>query len=222
MTVADHSPATLRFDVFEANLRTGELRKHGVKLKLAWQPFQILAMLLERPGDVVTREEMREKLWSADTFVDFEHSLNSAIKKIRQALGDDADKPHFVETLPRRGYRFIGTVEGVGAGAPAAEASAPAWIGKVSTLSDDSGSPYLLVPVDEDTIKEREKLEAADDALGLSLLVASRKLLLVPSGTPVKVLAARRLPSTFEVRILEGEHLGLTALVPHKYLRESP
>jgi Tol biopolymer transport system component/DNA-binding winged helix-turn-helix (wHTH) protein len=97
----------LRFSSFELDLRARELRKHGLKIKLQDQPFQILALLLEKPGEVVTREELRDRLWPADTFVDFDHSLNSAVKKLRQALNDDPDVPRFIETLPRRGYRFI-------------------------------------------------------------------------------------------------------------------
>ncbi|MBZ5561642.1 MAG: winged helix-turn-helix domain-containing protein [Acidobacteriia bacterium] len=101
----------IRFGVFEVDLRTGELRKQGLKLKLQIQPFRILAMLLERPGELITREEIREKLWPADTFIDFEHSVNSSIKKLREVLCDDAEKPRYIETLPRRGYRFIAPVE---------------------------------------------------------------------------------------------------------------
>jgi DNA-binding winged helix-turn-helix (wHTH) protein/tetratricopeptide (TPR) repeat protein len=102
----------VRFGVYEVDLRAGELRKSGVKIKLQEQPFQILALLLGRPGDVVTREEIQKQLWPADTFVDFEHSLNAAVKRLREALGDSADNPRFVETLPRRGYKFIYPVEG--------------------------------------------------------------------------------------------------------------
>ena len=90
----------VRFDGFEADLRSGELRKNGERLHIQEQPLQVLALLLDRPGDVVTREELRERLWSSDTFVDFEHSLNSAVKKLRQALNDDPDNPRFIETLP--------------------------------------------------------------------------------------------------------------------------
>jgi TolB-like protein/DNA-binding winged helix-turn-helix (wHTH) protein/lipopolysaccharide biosynthesis regulator YciM len=99
-----------RFADFEADLRAHQLRKHGTKLKLHGQPFQMLVMLLESPGEVVTREQMQEKLWPADTFVDFEHSLNTSIKKLRQALNDSATEPRFIETLPRVGYRFIAAV----------------------------------------------------------------------------------------------------------------
>ena len=92
---------------FEADLRSGELRKHGVRLKLQDQSFQVLALLLEHAGDVVTREELRQRLWPADTFVDFDHSLNKAINKLREALADSAESPRFVETVPKRGYRMI-------------------------------------------------------------------------------------------------------------------
>src|SRR5438477_10772748 len=101
----------VRFGPFEADLRAGELRKHGVRLKLVGQPFEVLAMLLERPGQLVTREELRARLWPTDTFVDFDHGLNAAVNKLRDALSDSADDPRYIETLPRRGYRFIGKVE---------------------------------------------------------------------------------------------------------------
>ena len=102
---------TVRFSVFEVELRTGELRRNGVKMKLQNQPFQILSMLLERPGEIITRDEMRARLWPAETFVDFDHGLNSAVRRLRDALGDSAESPTFVETLGHRGYRFISPVE---------------------------------------------------------------------------------------------------------------
>src|ERR1700740_55998 len=98
------------FGVFEIDLRTGELRKRGVRIKLQEQPFQILALLLERNGAVVGREELRDKLWSAHTFVDFDRSLNKAMTKLRAALGDSADSPRYIETIPRHGYRFLAPV----------------------------------------------------------------------------------------------------------------
>jgi len=104
----------VRFGVFEADLRSGELRKGGVKIRLREQAFQLLSELLERPGEVVTREELRGRLWPDGTFVDFDHSLNAAVNRIREVLGDSAASPRFVETLPRRGYRFIAPVEKLG------------------------------------------------------------------------------------------------------------
>jgi TolB-like protein/DNA-binding winged helix-turn-helix (wHTH) protein len=111
MERAHRSPKTARFGVFEADLDGGELRKHGLRLKLSDQPFQILAMLLARPGEIVSREELRELLWPSDTFVDFDHGLNNAVMKLREVLGDSSEHPRFIETLPRRGYRFIAPVE---------------------------------------------------------------------------------------------------------------
>ena len=100
----------VRFGPFEADLHTRELRKHGLKLKVQEQPFQVLAMLLARPGELVTREEIRSRLWPKDTFVDFDHALNAAVRRLRDALNENAESPRFVETLPRRGYRFIAPV----------------------------------------------------------------------------------------------------------------
>src|SRR5215472_4212421 len=104
-------PRTVRFGHFEVDLRAGELRKGGVKVKLQDQPFRVLVSLLRRAGDVVTREELHRELWPSDTFVDFEHGLNAAVKRLRDALGESAEKPTFIETLARRGYRFIAPVE---------------------------------------------------------------------------------------------------------------
>jgi TolB-like protein/DNA-binding winged helix-turn-helix (wHTH) protein/Flp pilus assembly protein TadD len=106
----------LRFGVFDMDLRTGELRKHGMQVRLQKQPFQVLAMLLEHAGEVITREELQKNLWPADTFVDFDHGLNKTINKIREALGDSAESPRFVETVARRGYRFLAEVKDVGGG----------------------------------------------------------------------------------------------------------
>jgi len=104
-------PAHVQFGVFELDLRAGELRKQGLKIKLQEKPFQVLVLLLERPGELVTREELQKKLWPEDTFVDFDHSMNTAVNKLREALGDSAESPRFIETLPKRGYRFIAPVQ---------------------------------------------------------------------------------------------------------------
>jgi cholera toxin transcriptional activator len=115
MPAPQASPAarTVKFGIFEADFLTGQLRKSGVRIRLQEQPFQILAFLIERQGDVITREELRKKLWPADTFVDFDHSLNTAVNKLREALGDSAAHPRYIETLARRGYRFLAPVERV-------------------------------------------------------------------------------------------------------------
>jgi eukaryotic-like serine/threonine-protein kinase len=112
MSLESRPPAMLRFGIFEVDLRSGELRKQGARVKLQEQPFLVLKVLLGRPGDIVTRDELRSQIWSADTFVDFDNSLNTSINKLREALGDSAESPRFIETLPRRGYRFIAPVAG--------------------------------------------------------------------------------------------------------------
>ena len=112
MAATPTSPANLvRFGIFEVDLAAGELRKSGVRIRLQEQPFQALVMLLDRPGEVVTRDELRRALWEENTFVDFEHSLNAAVKRLRAALNDSADHPLYIETLARRGYRFIAPVD---------------------------------------------------------------------------------------------------------------
>jgi TolB-like protein/DNA-binding winged helix-turn-helix (wHTH) protein/tetratricopeptide (TPR) repeat protein len=125
----------VRFGVYEADLRACELRKHGFRLKLAEQPFQVLALLLERPGDVVTRDELRTRLWEGDTFVDFDHGLNNAVMRVREVLGDSSEHPRYVETVPRRGYRFIAPVEVPTVSFPVAEAHGP--------LDDSAVAPQL-------------------------------------------------------------------------------
>src|SRR5712664_3641919 len=113
MAPETQAPTILRFGVFEVDLRAGEVHKQGARIRLQEQPFHVLTLLLKRPGEVVTREELRAQNWPADTFVDFDNGLDTSINKLREALGDSADNPRFIETLPRRGYRFIAPVDGV-------------------------------------------------------------------------------------------------------------
>jgi len=222
------SAGKIQFGVYEADLCTGELSKHGRKIRLTGRPFQILALLLERPGELLTREEIRTRLWPADTFVDFEHGMNSAIRKVRDALGDSAKKPRFVETLARRGYRFIAPPEMIDrvspATAPSASPAAPTneWVGKEATVIDGSGHNFVLLPVDEESLHEKEKCEAASDDLGISLLVAAEKLLLVSCGTKVKILEARQPDLGCSVRILKGQFVGATAFAPRQFLEGLP
>ena len=128
------APLPLRFGVFELDPRAGELRKKGMKIRLHGQPVELLVLLLQHPGETVTREELQKKLWPSDTFVDFERGLNNAMNRLRAALDDDAETPRFVETLPRRGYRFIGSVNGLEQ-TPAAEASPPGTAGPMLRFS---------------------------------------------------------------------------------------
>ena len=152
------SKGTVRFAALELDLRSGELRKDGAKpVRLPEQPFRILAMLLEHAGEVVSREEIRKKLWPNDTIVEFEHSISAAMNRLRQALGDSADKPRYIETLARRGYRLLVPVEwvepayapaGVGPGAQPGSADLPLKSavlsqGKTAELETNSALPSV-------------------------------------------------------------------------------
>src|SRR6516164_694498 len=125
MPDSQQPPAVRRFGAFEVNLHSGELRKNGLRLRLSGQPFQVLAVLVERPIELVTREELHSKLWPADTFVDFDHGLNNAVARIREVLNDSSDTPRYIETVPRRGYRFIAPVTEVTSGN--GSVPAPSW-----------------------------------------------------------------------------------------------
>jgi cholera toxin transcriptional activator len=116
------------FDEFEADLKSAELRRQGVRLRLQLQPFQVLVALLERPQEVITRDELRQRLWPGDTFVDFDHSLNTAIAKLRDVLGDSASSPRYVETIAKRGYRFLATVAAIEETGPIASPPADAGV----------------------------------------------------------------------------------------------
>src|SRR3954468_18411266 len=132
------SAQKLRFGIYEADVRSGELSRDGVKVKLQEQPFQVLLMLLERPGEVISREELRQRLWPADTFVDFDHSLNTAINKLREALRDSAANPRFIETKAKRGYRFIAPVQVVGS-----VATETVGVEKVAPAASQTGMSVL-------------------------------------------------------------------------------
>jgi len=141
MVVQQNNNQIARFGVFELDLSTGELRKSGVKLRLQGQPIQVLTLLLERAGDVVTREELRQKLWASDTLVDFDHSLNTAINKVRETLGDSASSPRYVETLARRGYRFIAPVQAPVQAPPAKGAADSGGAASVQPASHEPPPP---------------------------------------------------------------------------------
>lgn len=140
MAVPQNNSRVARFGVFELDLSAGELRKNGVRLRLQGQPFQVLALLLERAGHVVTREELQQKLWPSDTFVDFDHSLNTAINKVREALGDSASSPRYVETLARRGYRFIAPVQNE---APSPSATTNSAVSRSAAPRPEPSTPAL-------------------------------------------------------------------------------
>src|SRR5277367_3626468 len=128
-----NSGARYRFGVFEANAATGELRRQGIRVKLNTQPFQLLMLLLARPGEMLTREDITRELWPEGTFVDFDHGVNSAVNRIREALGDKANNPRFVETVARRGYRFVAPVVRIVADGDAGQAES------VSSDEQDNG-----------------------------------------------------------------------------------
>ena len=195
----------IAFDRFDVDLRSGELRKNGRRLRLQEQPFQLLALLLERPGEVVTREEICRKLWQADTFVDFDHSLGTAINKIREALGDSADHPRFVETLPRRGYRFVGKIEGTN-GAPLAE-SRPAVLDanvEVGLESSDkginAGNPSAVQEGKQSRRLRFVLALAASSAILLAALVFFRR--------PADSRAAARAANIQSIAVLPLENLS--------------
>jgi DNA-binding winged helix-turn-helix (wHTH) protein len=224
----------LRFDAYHIDLRTGELRKHGRKIRLAGRPFQVLALLLEHPGELLTRKELQERLWSADTFVDFEHGVNAAIQTLRRALCDSHKKPRFIETLPRRGYRFIATAERVQPHAetplvsskrlerPDVAPPRSEWIGQVATIHDEAGRNFVLLPITEEILDEMYGLEKIKDDLGIPLLVAGEKLLLVNCGASVQILDARDPEVGCKVRILGGQFVGEKAFAPRACLLGLP
>jgi DNA-binding winged helix-turn-helix (wHTH) protein/tetratricopeptide (TPR) repeat protein len=174
---APSQPArTVRFDVFEADLHAGQLRKHGLRIRLQVQPFAVLALMLDRPGEAITREEFRHSLWPSDTFVDFDHGLNNAINRLREALNDSADSPRFIETLPRRGYRFIARVEN-----GALPGSAPVEANLTSALP--------LAPTAEPWIKRRIVVASGVAALlVVATLVAWRVFFARPVLTDTDVI----------------------------------
>lgn len=158
------SPAAsriLRFGVFEADLQARELRKHGMHIKLQEQPFQILAFLLAHAGEIVTREQLRQELWPADTFVDVDNSVNAAINRLREALGDSAESPRFVETLPRRGYRFV---------APVTEVTSPERVSGVDTANAATQVRREEVPADTSS-KAGRPWGKPSIALGLAMML---------------------------------------------------
>lgn len=175
------TPRTIHFENFEFDFRSGELRENGRKVKVQGQPVQILAMLLEQPGELVTREELRNKLWPGDTFVDFEHSLNAAVKRLRQALHDSAENPRFVETLARRGYRFIAEVA-------AAEGA--------RVIIPEPTTDNVLTEDDREQSEFAEKTGALKHApWPLAWKISALALLLISAFVVVLILRSRSVPS---------------------------
>ncbi len=180
----------LRFGVFEVDLAAGELRKNGARIRLQEQPFQVLAALLENAGQVVTRDHLREKIWPADTFVDFDHSVNTAVNKIREALGDSASSPRFVETLARRGYRFIAPVESVAVAESAAAQENGTRAGAPSPSAQGRSAPHILHPELHVPVPRRGVVRA------LFALIQTMYLIFYLSGL-AHLHAAERVASSF-------------------------
>ncbi len=220
MRPAENAKPVYRFGPYVADVRAGELYKRGKKNKVQQQPMQVLAALLEKAGEVVTREELRAGIWPADTFVDFEHSLNTAIKKLRKALGDNATRPKYIETLPRRGYRFLAEVETAEGAVRAVARGASPLAGKMFVLTGQEGSQCVVAPVDEKYFEEWQRLKQLGDDVGISMLVTEKKLLLLEKASTVRLLSVKGGAGWCEVRILEGEHYGKTALVARRMLGE--
>ena len=192
MTTSPQLPSVVRFGAYEADLLSGELRKSGIRLKIQDRPFQILAILLEHPGLVVTREQLQKRLWPEDTFVDFEHGLNTAINKLRDALSDEADNPRFIETLPKRGYRFIAPVSASAAPRAHLHAVAPA---NASTLSP---SPVpAIIPADPSAGPTTAKLRLSTNLAASAMLLLFLALL----AAVFFFLRARSAGESAEIRI---------------------
>lgn len=179
MTAASPGPSAIRFGVFEADLRTEELRKSGRKLRLPNQSFRVLAMLLNRAGQLVTREELRAQLWPAGTFVEYDQGLNAAVNRLREALGDSAEEPRFIETLPKRGYRFIAPIEP--ATAPLATPDHPADVS--SEPADISSQPAVAAPASANRGGMRVPRSVLLAVLGAVLVIAGA-IVLITSRPP--------------------------------------
>ncbi len=179
MTPATSTARTARFGPYEVDVRSGEVRKFGTRLKVGEQPLRILVLLMEHPGELVTREELRTSLWSDDTFVDFDHSLNSAVQRLRESLSDTADKEQWIETVPRRGYRFVGAVQWA-----KPNGSAPALM--------KCPEPSAREPRAENTIQEKAGSQPADWLRFDWRLVAAALALLLTAGAIVEVVHRER------------------------------
>ena len=197
---ADEPNRRVRFGPFEADLRAGELRKYGIRIKLAEQPFRILARLIERPGDVVTREELIELLWPAGTYVEFDHSLNAAIKKLRRALNDSPGNPKFIQTLPKRGYRFVARVEAPAEAEPASpEAEGTRGRRPVITMDAARVAPTALPWVGTRSNARRIAAVAAGVIIALGALALLRETTGSDEGSSVEAGPVR-----LKVRSLAG------------------
>jgi DNA-binding winged helix-turn-helix (wHTH) protein len=201
MSLVNGLPALRKFGEFTLDLRAGELRRHGRKIRLQEQPFQILVMLLARPDEVVTREEVRHRLWPGDTFVDFDHGLNNAVARLREALGDSAETPRYIETVARRGYRFIAPVEADQAVAPPTTVDPAPDAPPASPLSARRRLPLGLALA-----------SMAAVAVGIAALVSLRAARTTSGGTIPAEASLRRAravaPATLDLYLRARYHIG--------------
>ena len=200
------SDAIFRFEDFEVDTAAGELRRNGVRIKIQEQPWRVLLILLERAGQVVTREELRARLWPSDTFVDFDHSLNIAINKIRDALGDSASNPSFVSTVPRRGYRFLGPVE---RRVPISALETPSMPSEASTLPAPAAVPAAPALPALSALPAAPALVAPRESMSRSraLLVAAVAVLAVAATAAGAWLFARKPPTPHAIAVLPLRNL---------------
>jgi len=201
----------VRFADFEVDLRAGELRRGSTRIRLQEQPFQVLAILLQQAGEIVTREELCKRLWHSDTFVDFDNSLNTAINKIREALGDSAEDPHFVETLPRRGYRFIAQIQGASARTPR-----PSKMESLSAKSAGAIDSLAVLPLENASgDPETEYLSDGIAETLINSLAQLRKIRVVPRTLSFRYRGAG-------VDLLKaGRELGVRAVLAGRMVQRS-
>src|ERR1700722_15838502 len=203
---SNHAARILRFGIFEVDLAAGELRKNGARIRLQEQPFQVLTALLEGAGQVVTRDELREKIWPADTFVDFDHSLNTAVNKIRESLGDSASSPRFIETLARRGYRFIAPVSSTEPASSANNNPLPA--APVAPIVRGNGNQAALHPELHVPVPQRGLVRS------LFALIQIMYLIFYVSGRACFLEARGNVLSAVSVRTGTRSAMGARALSP--------
>ena len=207
----DRVKRILQFGPFELRTDTGELRKHGIRVKIQAKPLSVLRALLERPGEVVTREELRDRLWSSDTFVDFESGLNTAANRLRIGLGDSADSPRFIETLPRVGYRFIAPVVMVGGAAPASQPDNGFGGLEVMTPAASSPGPVPTVPPAPAEPQPRERSITTRNAIGFG--IAAVLLLAAGAVAALWYRSAQRTP-VFHQLSFQPSWIGTARFVP--------
>src|SRR5579862_1779176 len=202
------SVRSVRFGAFEIDLRAGELRKSGIRIKLQGQPFLLLITLLKQRGELVTREELRRTLWPEDTFIDFDHSLGTGINKLREVLGDSAANPRFIETLPRRGYRFIAPIEAIGAAEDPPVVSEAPPEGQTPVTGDRIGGS------DDDRVDLPKEISAGErPRWPLAWKIAALTLLLLSAVFVVWILhsGSRAMPSIRSLAVLPLENLSSDA-----------